>query len=114
MNATCRHLPFLSKGADIRKLACKELVNATCRHVPFLSKGADIRKLACKELANATCRHLSFLSKGADIRKLACKELVVEHLPKKLFLGSCVPPRIRSPKLEEKSPVFFRICIRTG
>ena len=41
-------IPSLSKGADIRKLACKELVNATCRNLPFLSKGADIRKLACE------------------------------------------------------------------
>ena len=107
MPGTCRHLPFLSKGADIRKLACKELVTGTCRHLPLLSKGADIRKLAWKELVTGTCRHLPFLSKGADIRKLACKELVAKALPEKLVSCSCVPPRIRSRKLVQKDPVFF-------
>ena len=107
MNVTCRHLLFLSKGADIRKLACKELVTGTCSHLPFLSKGADIRKLACKELVTGTCRHLPFLSTGTDIRKLVCAEFVAKALPKKLVSCSCVPSRIRSPKLVQKDFVFF-------
>ena len=61
MPGRCRHLPFLSKGADIRKLACKELVTGTCRHLPLLSKGADIRKLACKELVTGTCSGLGWV-----------------------------------------------------
>ena len=84
-------------------------MNVTCRHLPFLSKGADIRKLACKELVTGTCRHLPFLSKGADIRKLVCAELVAKAFPKKLVSCSCVFlfSRIRSPKLVQKDPVFF-------
>ena len=63
MPGRCRHLPFLSKRADIRKLACKELVTGTCRHLPLLSKGADIRKLACKELVTGTCSGLGWVGR---------------------------------------------------